>query len=224
MVKAYIREIFLSIQGEGPYVGQQQLFIRFCGCNLKCNFCDTDFEISKSKQYTPESLIKEINKYGKNLVLSLTGGEPLISVEFLKRFLPLAKEIGHTIYLETNGTLPLPLKEIIEYSDVISADIKLKSATGENIKQEALNEFFKIASKKETFAKVVFDENITNDEILNIINLAQKYSLLIILQPKMIGEKFGVSTEFCEDIFNRIHNKYNNIRLIPQVHKFLNVR
>ena len=41
---AYISEIFSSIQGEGLYIGERQLFIRFCGCNLKCDFCDTDYQ------------------------------------------------------------------------------------------------------------------------------------------------------------------------------------
>ena len=43
MNKIKIKEIFESIQGEGPYVGYKQLFVRFCNCNLKCNYCDTEF-------------------------------------------------------------------------------------------------------------------------------------------------------------------------------------
>ena len=58
--KVKIREIFKSIQGEGPHVGEQQVFVRFCGCNLKCRYCDTDFEISISKEFTPEELLTEI--------------------------------------------------------------------------------------------------------------------------------------------------------------------
>ncbi|MCK5661099.1 MAG: 7-carboxy-7-deazaguanine synthase QueE, partial [Methanosarcinales archaeon] len=37
----HIYEIFNSIQGEGPYVGMRQVFVRFCGCNLACEYCDT---------------------------------------------------------------------------------------------------------------------------------------------------------------------------------------
>ena len=42
-----INEIFSSIQGEGLYIGSKQLFIRFCGCNLKCNYCDTNHKEGK---------------------------------------------------------------------------------------------------------------------------------------------------------------------------------
>ena len=39
---AHLVEVFSSFQGEGLYVGQRQLFIRFAGCNLRCRFCDTE--------------------------------------------------------------------------------------------------------------------------------------------------------------------------------------
>ena len=47
--KTSIREIFSSIQGEGTHIGEKHVFVRFCKCNLKCDFCDTDFEIKNSK-------------------------------------------------------------------------------------------------------------------------------------------------------------------------------
>jgi len=43
---ADIAEIFSSIQGEGLYVGRRQIFIRFCGCNLNCRYCDTETSAS----------------------------------------------------------------------------------------------------------------------------------------------------------------------------------
>lgn len=224
MTKAHIREIFLSIQGEGPYIGQEQLFIRFCGCNLHCAYCDTDFEISKSNEYTPQELLKEIQKYGKRLTLSLTGGEPLVSAEFLKEFLPLAKQYGHKIYLETNATLPEKLKEVIQFVDIISADIKLKSATGEGISSEIFDKFFEIASAKELFAKIVFNSEITEQEIQSSVLLAKKYDFELILQPEMTGNNFALTTTETEEIFKKFITLYPQTRLIPQMHKFLNVR
>ena len=44
METAFIKEIFTSVQGEGFFIGEKQIFIRFCGCNLKCDYCDTNFE------------------------------------------------------------------------------------------------------------------------------------------------------------------------------------
>lgn len=224
MNKALIREIFLSIQGEGPYVGEEQLFIRFCGCNLNCAYCDTDFEASKSELYSPNELLDVVNSYGSNLTLSLTGGEPLVSVKFLKEFLPLAKTAGHRIYLETNATLPDELSEILQYTDIISADIKLESASKTNLNLQNIEQFFKIASGKETFAKLVFNKNITKEEIDFAIKLAKENNIEIILQPEMNEYKFCTTTEEIENIFKIFRKQYNKVRLIPQMHKFINVR
>ena len=222
--KAKIREIFTSIQGEGPYVGTKQLFIRFCGCNLNCAYCDTDFEAAKSKDYTVEELINKVNEYGEIFTISLTGGEPLCSAAFLKDFLPEIRKYGHKIYLETNATLPEALEKIIDSVDVVSADIKLKSSTGMNIDSAVYEKFYSLASKKECFAKVVFNEAISDEEINFCVSIAQKYGLLLILQPEMKGNDFSVTSELSEIIFEKFYTKYCNIRLIPQVHKFINLR
>ncbi len=220
---AKIREIFVSIQGEGPYVGTRQLFIRFCGCNLHCNYCDTDFEIVKSKEYSPSELMNEISKMNDIFTVSLTGGEPLFSVEFLEAFLPLLKAAGHSIYLETNGTLPDNLTKVIEYVDVISADIKLESSTGMKMNIDDYKRFFEIGSSKEIFAKIVFNDNITEDEINSAVQIAGTAGCEIILQPEMKGNNFAVSDSKRDEIFECFYKKYRKVRMIPQVHKFLGV-
>ena len=219
-----INEIFSSIQGEGPVVGYKQLFIRFCGCNLKCEYCDTEF--TNGETYTPQSLYKKItSEYALNTFhsISLTGGEPLLSTEFLKEFLPMIN--GQTkIYLETNATLFEKLPIIKDYTDIISADIKLPSATGKN----TLNlhrKFFEKCEGINTFAKIVFDETITENEIEECCKLGSDFNIELILQPKMnFDGKMSVSSEFCNRILDKFTSIYPNVRLIPQVHKFLDVR
>lgn len=224
--KAKIREVFKSIQGEGPHVGELQVFVRFCGCNLSCKYCDTDFEISKSKEYTSNELLNVIESLGKPIpsIISLTGGEPLLSTKFLKEFLRLAKRKGFKIYLETNATLPDNLLDVLDWIDIVSADIKLPSATGMQFDKENLKRFFALSSDKELFAKIVFDENITSDEINFALELAKEHDFEIILQPMMVGNNMSVSAEFAENILNKFAAKFKKTRLIPQVHKFLNVR
>lgn len=220
-----IKEIFSSIQGEGPVVGYKQLFIRFCGCNLKCNYCDTDFGLDNAKQYSPVSLFEKINEEYKLETfhsISLTGGEPLLSYKFLKEFLPNVKN-KTKIYLETNATLPDELSEIKQLIDIISADIKLESSTGLNT-MELHKKFFEKCQGIKTFAKIVFDNNITESEINDCINLGKQYKLELILQPKMIGDKMSVTSDFCNEVLNKFTTHYPSTRLIPQVHKFIDVR
>lgn len=213
-----IKEIFTSIQGEGPYVGQKHIFVRFCRCNLNCKYCDTDFDIKNSKKYSPFALFDLLKNIDADTI-SFTGGEPLMELEFLEEFLKEYKnKLNKKIYLETNGVLYKNLEKIIDFIDLISMDIKLKSASGmENFEEN--EKFLDIASKKEVFIKIVFDKNIKDEEIIKTASIAKKHDSLIILQPKMPMDK---DTDI-EKIFNKFYKHYKNIRLIPQVHKFLNL-
>lgn len=219
-MKAKINEIFSSIQGEGPVVGYKQLFIRFCGCNLKCEYCDTEF--LQGEEYTAQELFEKITKeYDLKTFhsISLTGGEPLLHAGFLKEFLPLIKN-QTKIYLETNATLSENLLIVKDYIDIISADIKLGMNT-----LEKHEEFFKNCQNVYLFAKIVFDENITDEQIKTCCKIGSKFNMELVLQPKMgTDNKMCVTSDFCNTILDKFTTIYHNVRLIPQVHKFLEVR
>lgn len=219
--KVFIKEIFESAQGEGPYVGYNQLFLRFTKCNLDCNYCDTDF-ITELNEYTPEELADIVKKHNNVHSVSLTGGEPLTEVDFLSEFLPL---VDKKIYLETNGTLYKNLEKVIDNVDIISMDLKLHSASGNGDLFEVHQHFIEtvINAKKEIYLKVVFDENITENEIENSIKLAKDNNILLVLQPKMDGNVLNLKSDFIHYIYYKFTQQYHNVRLIPQVHKFLNL-
>lgn len=223
---AKIAEVFDSVQGEGPYIGYRQIFIRFCGCNLLCEYCDTEFD--KGEEYSPESLFEKIKEFDTKSIhsISLTGGEPLLHYEFLAEFLPKLKELGIKIYLETNGTLTKSLEKIIENIDIISMDFKLDSSAKIGDLFSNHDKFIEIAKEynKEIFAKLVFDEKIRDFEINECIKLGQKYQIPLILQPKMNGNQIGVTHNKIIEIFEKFSSKYNNTRLIGQVHKFFDIR
>ena len=215
-----IKEIFTSIQGEGPFIGYKQLFIRFCGCNLNCRYCDTDFDLNDAKEYTIDELL-EISAANIDChSVSLTGGEPLIHSKFL---LPFVKQTSLPVYLETNGTLYNNLEEIIDYITFVSADIKLPSTTGEPAKWEEHDKFFQIAKSKYLFAKAVFSKDVTEEEILTMCELCKKHNIELILQPMMRGKELSVDSEFMQRTLNSCLKIYTKVRLIPQVHKFLDV-
>lgn len=218
MVK--VKEIFASIQGEGPYVGYKQLFIRLCGCNLKCAYCDTEFDSKDAKDYTIEELKQIIDSHKECHSISLTGGEPLLHTDFIKE---LAKNTDIPLYLETNGTLYEKLDEVIEFITYVSADIKLSSATGLKECWAEHEKFFEIAKRKELFAKVVFDSNISEYEIEKICELCKKFDIELVLQPMMEGKNPVIKSSFMEEVLNSCLKRYKKVRLIPQVHKFIDV-
>ncbi len=215
--KTFIKEIFTSLQGEGPYVGEKQIFVRFCRCNLKCKYCDTDFNQKDAVEYSSCELFEKLNTLDAEVV-SFTGGEPLKEIEFLKDFFKKYK-LNKKIYLETNGTLYKELNSIIDFVNVVSMDIKLASATEQKNRFQDNEKFLDLANKKEVFIKVVFDKNIKDEEIENVVKIAKKYNNLIVLQPKMPIDK---ELAF-EEVFEKFYSKHKNTRLIPQVHKFLNI-
>ena len=97
-----VKEIFLSIQGEGARQGELSIFIRLSGCNMNCSFCDTDW--SPGKDMSIKEIISEISRY-KCTWIVWTGGEPTLQLtdEIIKQF-PL--KYLHAI--ETNGSNPVP--------------------------------------------------------------------------------------------------------------------
>lgn len=220
MVK--INEIFTSIQGEGPFVGYKQIFIRLCGCNLNCKYCDTDYDSINAKEYSIDDVISFIRKNINLHSVSLTGGEPLLHENFIT---DLSQNINNLIpiYLETNGTLYKALENIVDCITYISADIKLPSATGLKPLWEEHERFFKIASSKMLFAKAVFNEDITDDEIKKMSELCRQYNIELILQPMMINDVLSVSSEAMIRVLNSCLEIHKQVRLIPQVHKFINV-
>ncbi|MDK2976007.1 MAG: 7-carboxy-7-deazaguanine synthase [Candidatus Marinimicrobia bacterium] len=98
-----VNDIFSSIQGEGFWTGLPVTFIRFAGCNLACDFCDTDY--SMKEILTTDEILRQLESWPARTVV-LTGGEPLIHP--LKPLLKRLQSAHFRIHLETNGTFSVP--------------------------------------------------------------------------------------------------------------------
>ncbi len=100
-------EQFISINGEGRRAGQLALFIRFAGCNLNCEYCDTKWanEAEASyEEYTAEELCQMI-KDSKVKNITLTGGEPLIQPNMELLLHKLREDNELRVEIETNGSV-----------------------------------------------------------------------------------------------------------------------
>ena len=100
-----INEIFHSLQGEGYNIGTAAVFVRFSGCNLQCNFCDTQH--NEGTVMTEREIVNEIMQYPLAPLVVLTGGEPSLFIDH--DFVAMLKHLtGKRIAIETNGTNMLP--------------------------------------------------------------------------------------------------------------------
>lgn len=100
-----VREIFRTLQGEGPLSGKPSLFVRFTGCHLRCWFCDTQWDDDNDPWLSLEATAKRIIDEAENVgVIVFTGGEPM-----RYRLQPLFRELRKAGYngllqIETAGT------------------------------------------------------------------------------------------------------------------------
>ena len=97
-----VNEIFYSLQGEGRFAGTPATFVRFSGCNLRCDFCDTDHQ--SGRKMTEDEIVGCVGKFPSEHVI-LTGGEP--ALQLTAPLLGQLKRAGKIIHIETNGTVRL---------------------------------------------------------------------------------------------------------------------
>jgi 7-carboxy-7-deazaguanine synthase len=243
-----IHEIFASIQGEGPWIGERHIFVRFAGCDIKCRYCDT-LNIAQSqleKSSSPFCRIQsatELNRYERipnpvsaadltavcmrfiipgpsRPTLSITGGEPLLHCTFLAQWLPNVRDTFR-IYLETNGIHASAIQDLRDMIDVVSMDFKLPTATGLRPFWEEHKQFLSAARGRSLFVKAVVTGDTENGDIVTAAQILAGFdrSIPFILQPAS-GHHAPGSAMLME--FQRTALALiEDVRVIPQAHKIL---
>ena len=202
MIKIKVSEIFTSFQGEGPYVGTPATFLRLYGCNLNCEWCDTDISTYEmlSVDDVAEILITQM-EFNNIETLIITGGEPTLQMEEVKR---LIKELPDDIkiQMETNGSL-------FEYIPEVEFVISPKED-----KEKVFENYYK-------YDNVFFKFVITSQEDIDeVISLKEKYGYdkTIWLQGEFSQD--GEMADLIRENFPRLEN----VKLSVQTHKYLNQR
>src|ERR1051326_5720038 len=77
-----INEIYQSIQGESTFAGERCAFVRLTFCDLRCNYCDTEYAFYEGKKQTLTEIVDLVEKFECPLV-EITGGEPLLQKNVL---------------------------------------------------------------------------------------------------------------------------------------------
>ena len=194
------------------YPGKISSVVFIGGCNLRCPFCyNLDLVlpelVGKIPDIPPEQIIEELKKR-KGFIdgVSFTGGEPLLwpgTPEFLRR---IKEEVEIDIKIDTNGTLPDRLREILPFVDYISMDIKSSPekylfATGNNAGFEKVEESIEVIKKTEDyeFRTTMVPDIVGKDDLKEVcrkIKKVKKYVLQGFRNRKTLSSEFSGKTPY----------------------------
>ena len=250
-MKAPLIEVFSSIQGEGPAVGRRHLFVRFAGCHRACRYCDTPREADDFAEVEPFAggggveyepnpvsverlleIIEQLDAGRFHHAVALTGGEPLLHEDFLGGLLPRLKAGGRRAWLETAGDLPERIEGLVKELAVVAMDFKLESVTGEPARPAAHAETLRLcrAAEVEVFVKIVVDAATDESELFEAagaVESAGGRETTLILQPVTPLKEGGPEPPSAEALLawqERLLGRLSDVRIVPQVHKFLRLR
>jgi len=228
-------EVFSSLQGEGLRLGERQIFVRFGGCNLRCEYCDEPPALlphTAGEPWPRPRLCAEIERLqaGRpHAAVAWTGGEPLLQARFLHPLLEWARSRGLRNYLETNGLLSAEFEPLAKEVDTLAVDLKLPSAVGRALWDEHAAFLTAVirAGVPEAFAKVVLTSASTQEEWSRVLDLMEACApgIPLILQPATPGPASaplpaGAALGFLDLALRRSIKA----RLIPQWHPVWGLR
>ena len=247
-----VLEVFSTFQGEGPRVGERQVFVRLAGCDLRCSFCDTPESFptppNARLQLAPgheaderrpnplplDALIAAMRRLddppGLHAAVSITGGEPLLHPHAVHAIAVGARLLGMRVHVETGGHRPGAVAHVLEVVDEFSPDLKLATACGAPTPWDAHRETYRLleAAKKALAVKAVVGATTPEDEVRKGAAFAAEHlpSAPFVLQPATKYQD-GPATPPVSHLFrlqSAAAGVHPDVRVIPQVHRFLGVR
>ncbi len=240
----YLSEIFVSFQGEGVRVGERHLFVRLAGCHLRCRYCDTPDSLQRTPGFvvhaagaatryanpvTPQTVAELVRALlassGPVDAISLTGGEPLTQARFLVDLLSTA-QFTLPVLLETSGTLPRQLAEVLPHIDIVSMDIKLPSNTGEPDFWEEHGAFLRLAASKALYVKILVDDETSDADFSRALKLLDgDRGVALFLQPIMDSAgRVAIALDRLDRLQRLARASLDQVRVLPQMHKVLGSR
>ena len=252
MAVAHVVEIFSGIQGEGPLVGERQIFVRLAGCDLRCEFCDTpesyplpetarvQVDTQRGRDARPQNpipvadLIEAVRALdeppGLHVSVSITGGEPLLHPGAVHALAVGVHKLGLRVHVETGGHRPGAVRHVLPVVDSFTPDLKLESATGAPTPWEAHCETYALLEEtgKAIAVKAVVGATTPADEVERAAAFAEENlpsAPFVLLPATLFGD--GPATPTPRQLF-ALHaaaaRVHPDVRVIPPVHRMLGLR
>ena len=235
-MKTRLFEIFTSIEGEGILYGTKTLFVRLAGCPYSCFYCDTldALPLDSGKEYSINEACDLIDKnLQKNTYkVNFTGGEPLIQHEAVSELAKHVKSKGIPTYLESACFDSKKFLHVLPSIDFVK--IEFKTIDSKFIDAKHYPNLIKntlecleasINANKITYIKIVVSSNTEfssfNELVDKIFKIASKENISgFIIQPTTsISEP---SLEKLIEFYDSVYPYYDQVRIVPQLHKIIN--
>lgn len=210
MMQARICEIFYSLQLEGAMLGYPAVFVRFSGCNLNCNFCDTKYAFNEYKNMSLSEVEEIVCTYSCKRII-FTGGEPLLYANFIKSFIYKYNK-KYSYFLETNGTIWVDFASLFEHIVV--------SPKFDHLDYEVLKKY---KALKNVEFKILVENAQSLKDIEKLFKSLQMTSATIqpIFLPNESMNEFIKRTADIIEAFKKSNLANSNVRLIIQNHKVI---
>ena len=234
-MKVRLFEIFTSVEGEGILYGTKTLFVRLAGCPFTCFYCDTkeSLPLDSGTEYNMDEACNLIDSNLKNQTykVNFTGGDPLVQYQAVAE---LAKHVqGKKIptYLESSCFDSKKFDYILPFIDIVKIEFKTKDSEFVDSKHyekliantmDCLKS--SVSSKKITYIKIVVSSktnlNDFSDLVTSIFNSISKNQIDgFVIQPT-----YGIaepSLDLLLKMYDIVYPFYNEVKVVPQLHKFI---
>ncbi|MDD6268305.1 MAG: putative 7-carboxy-7-deazaguanine synthase QueE [Clostridium sp.] len=207
-------ETFISINGEGQHAGELALFIRFAGCNLNCNYCDTRWANQPDVVYQEmtETEIKALVTDSGVRNVTLTGGEPLLQPGMYQLLETMGSLPDIRIEIETNGSVDLEPYMTLIRRPAFTLDYKLP---GSGMEAGMNTENYRYLTKEDT-VKFVISDKADLTRAREIIEQYQLEGRCGIYYSPVFGR-----IQPAEIVDDMIEHRLNGVHMQLQMHKFI---
>lgn len=251
-IRVPVLEVYSTFQGEGPRVGERQVFLRLARCDLRCAYCDTPesfptpetARVQLRAPHGPEErpknplsvadLLAAVRRLddppGIHAGISISGGEPLLHPNAVYALAVGARALGLGVHVETGGHRPGAVRHVLDVVDAFTPDLKLRSATGAPTPWEAHAETYDLlaAADKAVAVKAVVGATTPTDEVAQAAGFAARHlpAVPFVLQPVTpYGDgPARPSTNHLYELHTAAGSVHPDVRVIPQVHRALGLR